>query len=97
MTQGNILAEKLKVNDVLYFENRVSRSFIIITNIQNKIINYITTEFDLRSNEIAVYENNVNYYNWNRKDLLGQQYEYCENPRTAIAIIDLFSYKVKFL
>ncbi len=95
MTQGNISAEQIKINDVLYFENRVSRSFLIVISIQNKIINYMTTEMDLRLGEITVYENNVSFNRWNNG--LYQHYEYCENPRTAIAIINLFAEKVRFL
>lgn len=95
MTQGNIPANKIKINDVLYFENKVSRSFIIITDIQNKIINYVAIEFGFQLNEINIYDSSVSYYKWDNKDYLGQNYEYCKNQK--IAIKDLFTIKVNFL
>jgi len=89
-----IPADKIKKDDILYFEGKEYKSLIIVTNIRNIFIMYFDIEF-YEGEIIVIKDKSISFQKWNDKKLLGPKYKYCEVEDLKKYIKLVFEYGVK--
>ena len=83
---------KLKINDILRFENYVSISYMIITDIKNGIVCTKNIEFNKDKIIVNIYDNDINLDEWDSDNKLVSRYKLFKNYKEIIYV--LFTYKI---